>query len=1035
MQGKNIVKFFLIILVAVCLIQYFFIFPTNKVEKAADRFAADAIAGIEDQDKADATYKIARASYLDSISSEVVFSIPLIKSYTYEELKRQQLALGLDLKGGMSVVLQVDLRDFLISLSQNSKNTKFTAALNAATERQRTSTVDYITLFNEEYAKQDGAEPLANIFVRNPSLKERINYETSNTEVVRVLREMANETVDLTFKRLKDRIDKFGVTQPNVSLDANRDIIVVELPGIDNPERARRFLQASARLEFWDVYRVSDPGINAAFVEANNVLSRLQKGESVETENKEIKMRQDTIWNYVNDETTGEVIDSVMQIIEVPEEDSAIADGSGPLFQVFEMNVGTPQGFTSPPAVMGYADKNKMNLINDYLSKPEIARLFPADLIFRWSAKSFKNPTTGKDEGRFELYALRKKRGGEGPGLTGERVVNASAQPDPISNQVTVSLKMDNTGARIWNEMTTFAANDNNREVAILLDDEVVSAPSVRQPIPSGDSQISGNFSIQEAKDLANILQVGKLPARTRIIQESLVGPSLGQENIRRSIQSLLVGFALLLIFMMIYYASSGAVSIVALLANVFFIFGVLASYGTVLTLPGIAGIVLTIGMAVDANVIIFERIKEELAEGKTLLQSIADGFRHSYSAIIDANVTTLLTAMVLAYFGLGPIKGFAVVLIIGVLCTLFSAVLVARLIIDWWVERGGKLTFTTTISEKLFNAPHIDFLSKRKIFYGVSSAIIVLGIVSFLVRGFEFGVDFKGGYSYNITFDKSIDAQLLRENLSTSFGSSPIVKAVDTRNTYNVVTSYKIDDNTENIESEVMEKLFDGVNATSGGDLSLERFKDPDFRGTRVTSFSKVGPTIAEDIRSSAFKATIFALLLIFVYIFIRFTRWQYSVGSVAALVHDTLIVLSIFSIGYGFLPFSMEIDQAFIAALLTVLGYSMNDTVIVFDRIREYLNTYTNRDPKQVVNQALNMTLNRTVITSFTTLLVVAILFIFGGSSIKGFSFALLIGVLVGTYSSIFVATPIMYDLSKNLTFTDSEQKHSKEEAKAKA
>jgi SecD/SecF fusion protein len=1025
MQGKNIVKFFMVILIVVCAIQYFFIFPTNSVEKEADQFAAEASKGIDDEDQALAAYKAARTGFLDSVSSEEVFSIPLIKSYTYEELKRQQLALGLDLKGGMSVVLQVDLKEFLLTLSENSKNARFTEALDMASEKQRTSTVDYITLFSEAYNGLDGAEPLANIFVRNPSLKDRINYETSNAEVVRVLRELANETVDLTFKRLKDRIDKFGVTQPNVSLDANRDIIVVELPGIDNPERARRFLQASARLEFWDVYRSTDPGIGAAITEANRVLGTLTKGESA-TADTSAGMRKDTIWNYINDETTGAVIDSVMEIVDVPDTSANILGASGPLFDVLELNVGGAQGFTSPPSVIGYAAKNKIKLINDYLSRPEVLRLFPADMVFRWSAKPMKDPTTGKEDGRYELYALRKKRGGEGPGLTGERVINASAQPDPITNQVTVSLKMDNAGARIWNEMTTYASNDNNREVAIVLDDEVVSAPSVRQPIPSGDSQISGNFTIQEAKDLANILQVGKLPAKTRIIQEALVGPSLGSENIRSSIWSLAVGFGLLLLFMVVYYSSSGFVSIIALLANVFFIFGVLASYGTVLTLPGIAGIVLTIGMAVDANVIIYERIKEELLEGKTLLQAITDGFRHSYSSIIDANVTTLLTAIVLAYFGLGPIKGFAVVLIIGILCTMFSAVLIARLAIDWWTEKGRPLSFSTGFSSKIFTSSNIDFLGKRKLFYGVSGVVILLGIVSFFVRGFEFGVDFKGGYSYNVTFEQAVDAQKLRENLGTAFGSQPIVKAVDTRNTFNIVTSYKIDDNTENVESQVMDKLFEGVNATAGGSLSIDKFKDPDFKGTRVTSFSKVGPTIAEDIRSSALSATIFSILLIFIYIFIRFSRWQYSAGSVAALLHDTAVLLAIFSIFHGVLPFTMEIDQAFIAALLTVLGYSMNDTVIVFDRIREYLNTYTNRNPTQVVNEALNKTLNRTIITSFTTLIVVLILFIFGGSSIKGFAFALVVGIVVGTYSSLFIATPVMFDLSKNLQFDETKHGH---------
>ena len=1033
MQGKNIVKFFLIVLIAVCAIQYFFIYPTSKEEKKADLFAEEAASRASGNEDQDAVRRAARTAYLDSVSSEVIFKIPLIKDYTYEDLKRQQLALGLDLKGGMSVVLQVDLKEFLIALSENSKSANFNKALEAASVKQKQSTSDFITLFGEEYRKLDGAEPLANIFARNPSIKDQINYESNNQQVLTVIRTLANETVDLTFKRLKDRIDKFGVTQPNISLDANRDIILVELPGIDNPERARRFLQASAKLEFWDVYRISDPGIATAFGEADRLLGKTASGDTTTVD--EPQFRIDSSYTYVRD-SLGQIIDSTLEVREVPVDNDPFTSG-GPLLSILSLNSPTDAGLIAPPAVMGFADKNKMRLIGEYLARPEVKKLFPADLKFRWSAKPMKDFETGKFDTRYELYAVRSKRGTDGPGLEGDRVVNASAQPDPVSNQVTVSLKMDNAGARIWNDMTTKAANDNNREIAIVLDDEVVSAPRVNGPIPSGDSQISGSFSIQEAKDLANILQIGKLPAKTTIIQESLVGPSLGAENISRSIKSLLIGFGLLLVFMMLYYSSAGLVSIIALLANIFFIFGVLASYGTVLTLPGIAGIVLTIGMAVDANVIIFERIKEELAEGKSLLMAIQDGFKHSYSAIIDANVTTLLTAIVLAYFGLGPIKGFAVVLIIGVLCTLFTAVLVTRLVVEYWtVTKGKSLSFATGFSEKIFKDVNIDWLSKRKTFYGISAVVILLGFISFAVRGFELGVDFKGGYSYNITFDgdKTINAQDLRTTLGEAFGSEPVVKAVDTRNTFNVVTSYLINETEENTEERVVAKLHEGVSKVVGGDLALEAFKDPNSKGTHITSFSKVGPTIAEDIKSSSFYAGGFALLLIFLYIFIRFSRWQYSLGSLAALVHDTLIVLALFSLGHGLVPFSLEIDQAFIAAILTVIGYSMNDTVIVFDRIREYLNTYATRSAKEVVNLALNKTLNRTVITSFTTLLVVAILFIFGGSSIKGFSFALLVGVIVGTYSSIFVATPLMFDLSKDLDQRGVNASAKSESAKAK-
>ena len=619
----------------------------------------------------------------------------------------------------------------------------------------------------------------------------------------------------------------------------------------------------------------------------------------------------------------------------------------------------------------------------------------------------------------YALYAIKKERGGDRAPLEGDRVIDARSQPDPNTGEVLVSLAMDNKGAKIWGEMTTEAAQDNNRELAIVLDDEVVSAPRVNEPILSGDSQIQGDFTIQEGTDLANILQIGKLPAKTKNIQEALVGPSLGQENINRSLQSLLIGFSLVLIFMIIYYGVGGVVSIIALFANLFFIFGALSSYGTVLTLPGIAGIVLTIGMAVDANVIIFERVREELRGGKSMLTAIRDGFQHSYSAIIDANVTTILVAMILAYFGLGPIKGFAVVLIIGVISSLFTAVLLGRLMIDWWTGQGREMSFWTSISEKWFGNIGIDWLGKRKIAYVISGTIIVLGIGSFVLRGFELGVDFKGGYSYNVELIESIDvsAEDIRKELTTAFESEPVVKAVDASNTFNITTAYLINDDADDAEDRVMAKLFEGFNQIHGGNLELDQFKSPEGIGTHVTSSSKVGPTIADDIQKSSIKATVFALLIIFFYIFIRFNRWQYSLGAVAALFHDTLIVLSIFSLGYGILPWSMEIDQAFIAALLTVIGYSINDTVVVFDRIREYLNTYISVPKTEVINRAVNSTISRTLITSLTTLFVVLILFVFGGGSIKGFAFALVIGIIVGTYSSVFIATPLMNDFSGDM------------------
>ncbi len=1018
----------MVVMTLVCLVQYLLIVPTRKVEKAADAYAQRVAMNATEEDQ-NAVAKTARINYLDSMSSEQVFRIPLIKSYTYEELKNQQLALGLDLKGGMSVVLQVDLRDFIRALSNDSKDPTFLQALDNADERLASAQSDYVTLFAEEFQKIAEDKRLATIFSRNAALRDEINFETPDAEVIRLIRRNADETVDLTFKRLKDRIDKLGVVQPNVSLDASRDLIIVELPGIDNPERARSFLQSAAKLEFWDVYRVSDPGLLNAFVEADERLRRIQEGDTANLDQSTLdSVRIDTIWSASLDSLGNPSGDSTFEVVETPIPFDPFSN-RGPLLQNLDLNVATSADVTAYGlATMGVADKNKRQVVDNLLSKPEIMRLFPQDVMFRWSQKPHKDFETRKLTNKYYLYALKKPRGSDDPPLEGDRVVRATSQPDPITNEVAVSLKMDNQGAKIWADLTTKAAQDNNREVAIVLDDEVVSAPRVNEPILSGDSQISGDFSVQEGRDLANILQIGKLPARTKIIQEATVGPSLGRDNINRSLQSLAIGFVLVLFFMILYYGGAGIVSILALFANLFFIFGALASYGTVLTLPGIAGIVLTIGMAVDANVIIYERIREELREGKSTLLAITDGFKNSYSAIIDANVTTILVAFVLAYFGLGPIKGFAVVLIIGVIFSLFTAVLFTRLVIDWWTSKGRSITFFSKVTRNAFANLSIDWLGKRRFAYVISGSIILAGMGSFFMRGFDLGVDFKGGYSYNIEFEESVNISPadIRTSLADVFGSSPVVKSVDTENTFNVVTEYLIDDDEEDAADRVMAALHQGINSMVGGNIDLNQFKAPDGEGTHVISSSKVGPTIADDIKTSSIYATIFALLLIFLYIFIRFSKWQYSLGAVAALFHDTLVVLSVFSLLWGIVPWSMEIDQPFIAALLTVIGYSINDTVVVFDRIREFLNTYTRKSKTEVINMAVNSTISRTIITSVTTLFVVAILFVFGGSSIKGFAFALVIGILVGTYSSVFIATPIVHDMTGEMKAKEVKKKH---------
>jgi len=1008
MQGKGIIVTLLVIIFAICLWQYSMILPTNNIEKDAEAYASGLVSDMSGSGLAvDQRKNDLKAAYLDSISSEKVFM-----GYTYSDLKSKQLAYGLDLEGGMSVLMQVNLRDYLELLAGSKKDkANFKAALNAASKSQASAQDNYIALFGNAWAENSGGDKLSDIFGNNETMRDiGINRESSNGDVLRELRTMADETVKLTYNRLKQRIDKLGVVQPNVTLDAARDIIAVELPGVSNPERAREFLQASAALEFWHVHRNTDiiPGTNTNILAA---IERLDKQlGSNDTQEKEILSITE---NYDTDALGN--IDST-KLLGYDTTFASTLNNTGPLLSRLEL---AQQG----GAIVGSAEKNQKNAI-DTIFKYN-ASAFP-NIKFLWDRKAQKFGLDEDAKERFALYAIRTD--GRPAPLEGDRIINASVNTDPQNGQVLVNLTMDSQGASIWSGMTAEASQDGQRPIAVVLDNEVASAPNVNVQIDGGSSQISGSFTMTEGQDLASILKIGKLPAKTTIIQESLVGPSLGKENIRSSFIAFVVGFALLLIFMVFYYGGAGIVSIIALLLNVFFIIGALGSFGTVLTLPGIAGILLTIGMAVDANVIIYERIREELRAGKTKLLAIQDGFKASYSAIIDANVTTFVVALILIYFGIGPIKGFAVVLAIGVAMSVFTAVLVGRMIIEWYMSKKGRdLSFWTGASKNAFSTVKKDWLGKRKMAYMISGTLITLSLISFIFRGFELGVDFRGGYSYNVAFDESInvDADALRASLDKVFDSNTTVKEVDGSNTYNVVTSYLVTSTAEGAADQVMTKLHEGIGAIAGVNVTLENFRSPATEGTHVIASSKVGPTIADDIARSAKYATVFALLFIFLYIFLRFSKWQYSLGAVAALFHDTIIVLGMFSIFHGILPFSMEIDQAFIAAILTVIGYSINDTVVVFDRVREYMGIYTGKPKKEVINLAVDSTVSRTVITSLTTLFVVLILFIFGGGSIKGFAFALLIGILVGTYSSIFIATPIMSDLSGDIEAKETKRK----------
>jgi SecD/SecF fusion protein len=965
MQGKGFVRFFAIVLAVVFLAQFLLTFPTSRLESEAHNYATGVANGN------DAAYKVAKAAYLDSFSSKKLVKIPLLKSYTYQDLKSQQLALGLDLKGGMSVVLQVDLQDFVKNLGKKSTDAAFNTALTKASDRLKTGGSDFVSLFVDEY-KKAGGQSLAAIFSRSEIFSNRIKFDTPEDVVVNVVRDAAKEAVKTTYDRLKERIDAFGVTQPNVSLDAARDLIVVELPGVENPKRAIAMITEQAALEFWDVYRVIDPGLTQSFQMADAKAKMIMANDT----SKQIKLDSSNM---------------------------------GPILSNMTLNSNGQLGL----AVMGSAEKEKMNVINSFLKKPEIAQLFPRDLTFAWSQKPEKD-ATGKEGTIYNLYALRGKRGAEGPSLTGDCVTDAFANPDPTTGQVAVSLKMNTDGAKKWDDLTNRAAKDNNREVAVVLDGKVVSAPRVNDRISTGDSQITGSYTVEEGQDFARILKIGRLPAQTQVIQQSVVGPSLGQENINKSLISLGIGLLAIIVLMSTYYSTAGIISIVALLINIFFIIGTLTSYGTVLTLPGIAGIVLTMASAVDANVIIYERCREELAEGKSVAQAIKDGFLNSYSAIFDANISNLLIAFVMAYFGLGPIKGFAVVLIIGILSTLFTAVFLCHLLMEYWFGKGKVIEFSKPWSANIFTGIKYDWVGKRKIAYAVSALFILAGVASYFTRGFELGVDFKGGFSYNVQFSQKVDDQALRASLDSKFGGTTIVKAIDITNTFNIVTAYGIDDASPEASDKVMDKLFEGIQ-TVDASAKIEDFKKQDSAGkTHVTSYSKVGSYVADDIRGSAFKATALSLLLIFIYVTFRFSKWQFSAGAVIALFHDVLLVMSFFTLFHGILPFSMEIDQAFVAAILTVIGYSMNDTIVVYDRIREYIHKYTGMSKAEVINDAINNTLSRTIMTSFITFLSMFILFAFGGSSVRGFAFALLIGIIVGTYSSIFVATPIMVDLT---------------------
>lgn len=1021
MQHKGVVKFFAVLFALVCLFQLSFTIVTRRVEsKAKDyafgpetrRIATQMAKGNEFRELMlfDSVAKSRERYFFDSVSNEVVFNL-LVRKYTYKEAKEREINLGLDLKGGMNVTMEVSVADIIRALSGYNQDTTFNKAIALSREKQKNSNADFVTLFAESFRELDPQASLAAIF-NTVELKDRIKFNSTNEEVISIIREEANGAIDRTFNILRTRIDRFGVAQPNIQKLQTTGRILIELPGIKDPERVRKLLQGSARLEFWETYKF--PEVYQFFAQANDKLAEAYVLDAKESDS----ISQDL---SATDDTTGASKDSSLlaKLSDADKLDGKTGDSENfekyakenPLFAflnpAFIQNE-SGQYVPYESARVGSSLIKDTARVNNMLART--ASIFPPSLRLMWIVKP--DPTR---KNILDLVAIKvKTRDGSAP-LSGDVIVDARQDVNPSSGGVEVSMGMNAEGAKTWKNLT----GDNiGRQIAIVLDGYVYSYPNVQSEISGGRSSISGGgMTIEEAQDLANILKAGKLPAPARIVQEEVVGPSLGREAIDAGLKSFIAAFLLVLIYMFMYYNRGGLVADLALVINIFFLFGVLASFGAVLTLPGIAGVVLTMGMAVDANVIIYERILEEIRAGKGLRLSIDDGYKNAYSAIIDGNVTTLLTGIVLYIFGSGPIQGFATTLIIGILSSLFTAILISRIIFGWMLDTNKTLAFDNKFTRGFLANTKFDFISLRKYSYIFSISVFVLGMASFAIRGLNYGVDFTGGRTYVIRFDNNISVSDVRNALTAEFGETPEVKTFGPSSQVKVTTKYMIDADGAETDSIITHKLYNGLKPMyADKDLRYSEFSSDGNQEDKligILTSQKVGPTIAYDIKRNAILAVVFALLIIFIYIAARFKKWQYGMAGLIALFHDTIITIGWFSLFYNVLPFNLEVDQAFIAAILTIIGYSINDTVIIFDRIREYNFLYPKRDLQVNMNAAINSTLARTMNTAGTTLVVLLVIFIFGGEILRGFVFALFMGILLGTYSSVFNASPVAYDL----------------------
>ncbi|MGM9769222.1 MAG: protein translocase subunit SecDF [Candidatus Cryptobacteroides sp.] len=1002
MQSKGAIKFVAILLAIACIWQLSFTLVTSIQEGKAEKYAQNAVdefvqsaaySNVPEADKAyylDSLAKNRNRWYVDSISNEKVYF-----GYTFKEVKAKEINLGLDLKGGMNVMLQVQLEDLVSALAGENKTPEFNNAIALAKQRSVNSTDDFITLFAQAWKEVSGGQRLAQVF-GTYDLSTRINPQSTDDEVITVIRENAESAIANSFNVLRNRIDRFGVTQPSIQKLGNTGRILVELPGVKEPERVRKLLQGTASLEFWTTY--TNDEIYPYLVEADAALAQMVAAETPEEE---------AAADEVAEEAPEAEADSLLnsEIGNAANEAKAMEEfkKQHPLFAVLQPSQARGN------ACIGFAQGADTAAVNKLLNSSVVKGIFPPEFRPMWSVK----PSEYVQGNFYELVAIKAAtRDGKAP-LDGGAVTDARVSYDGTGvnkGNPSVSMTMNAEGANVWARLT----KDNvGKQIAIVLDGLIYSYPNVQNEITGGNSSITGNFDVEEATDLANVLNSGKLPAPAKIIQEQVVGPSLGSESIRAGLISFIIAFCLVLLYMIFFYSGAGFVADIALLCNVLFLFGTLVSFGAVLTLPGIAGLVLTLGMAVDANVIIYERIKEEIAAGKGLSKAIADGYSNAYSAIIDGQVTTMLTGIVLFVFGSGPVQGFATTLIIGIITSVLTSIFITRLIFESRVSRGKNMTFENDMTRTFLKNTHFDFISKKKFTYMFSGALILISLVSIFTKGFTYGVDFTGGRTYVVRFDQPVSAEEVRAAAEAEFEGAVEVKQFGGDSQMKITTKYHVDDESSEMDAKVESMLYDAMKGFFAEEnVTFEEFTSTLDNPNGIVSSDKVGPTIANDIKRDAVIAVLIALFVIFAYIAFRFKGWTWGLGGVVSLAHTAIIVIGFFSLFSGILPFNLDVDQTFIAAILTIIGYAINDNVVIFDRIREYKTLHPKADFKDNTNIALNSTLTRTVNTSVSTLVTMLAIAIFGGESIRGLSVALILGICFGTYASIFIGTPVMFD-----------------------